>query len=63
MAQGIELDSFSEEADGTDDNNRTYLPPQDGAEISDWTPLTITETAPAGTVSAKIILVHVQLGQ
>ncbi|MGD8804102.1 MAG: invasin domain 3-containing protein, partial [Gammaproteobacteria bacterium] len=47
--------------DSTDDGTNIYLPPQDGAEISDWTELTITQTAPAGAVSAEIFLLHIQL--
>ena len=47
--------------DSTDDSTNIYLPPQDGADISDWTELTITQTAPAGTVSAEIFLLHIQL--
>jgi len=39
--------------DSTDDGTNIYLPPQDGAEISDWTALSITEVAPAGTVLPK----------
>ena len=38
-----------------------HLPVQDGAEVSDWTALSITETAPAGTESAEIFLLHVQI--
>jgi hypothetical protein len=47
--------------DSTDDGINTYLPPQDGADVSDWTELSITEVAPEGTVSAQVFLLHVQL--
>ena len=47
--------------DSTDDSTNIYLPPEDGADISDWTALQITQTAPAGTVSAEIFLLHIQL--
>jgi len=47
--------------DSTDDGTNIYIPPQDGAEISDWTELQITQAAPAGAVSAEIFLLHIQL--
>jgi hypothetical protein len=47
--------------DSTDDGINVYLPPQDGADISDWTEFSITEFAPAGTVSAELFLLHIQL--
>ena len=53
--------AFERLVDSTDDGTNIYLPPQDGAEISDWTELTITQTAPAGAVSAEIFLLHIQL--
>jgi hypothetical protein len=36
------------------------LAPQDGADISDWTELSITQLAPAGTMSASVFLLHIQ---
>jgi len=36
------------------------LAPQDGADISDWTQLSISQTAPAGTASAQVFLLHIQ---
>ena len=53
--------AFEKIVDSTDDATNIYLPVQDGAEISDWTELTITQTAPAGAVSAEIFLLHIQL--
>ena len=47
--------------DASDDGNRIYLPSQDGADISDWTELSMTEIAPVGTVSAELFLLHIQL--
>ncbi|MGB5398425.1 MAG: hypothetical protein WBN96_14860, partial [Gammaproteobacteria bacterium] len=47
--------------DASNDGNRIYLPGQDGADISDWTELSMTEVAPAGTVSAELFLLHIQL--
>jgi hypothetical protein len=47
--------------DSTDDSVNIYLPGQDGADISDWTELSITEIAPVGAVSAEIFLLHIQL--
>ena len=44
--------------DAVDDGINVYLPPQDGADVSDWTGLTISAVAPAGTVSARILLTH-----
>jgi len=35
---------------------------QDGAEVSDWTQLTVSGVAPAGAVSAKAFLLHIQTG-
>ena len=58
---GTKLATFEIKVDTTDDDIDTYLPPQDGAEISDWTALSITEVAPAGTASAEIFLLHIQL--
>ncbi len=58
---GTKLGTFEIIVDSTDDGSNIYLPPQDGAEISDWTALSITEVAPAGTASAEIFLLHIQL--
>jgi len=35
---------------------------QDGAEVSDWTRLAVSGVAPAGTVSARAFLLHIQTG-
>jgi hypothetical protein len=48
--------------DAVDDGVNVYLPPQDGAEVSDWTQLTISAVAPAGTVSARMLLIHQLVG-
>ena len=48
--------------DAVDDGTNVYLPPQDGADVSDWTELTISAVAPAGTVSAKMLLLHQLFG-
>ena len=53
--------AFEVLVDSTDDGENIYLPPQDGAEISDWTQVSITEIAPAGTASAEIFMLHIQL--
>ena len=58
---GTNLGSTEVIVDSTDDATNIYLPPQDGADISDWTELSITEVAPAGTASAEIFLLHIQL--
>ena len=47
--------------DSTDDGTNVYLPPQDGADVSDWTELSMTEIAPVGAVSAELFLLHIQL--
>jgi len=61
-ATGNNLGQFEVTVDSTltplDQN--ISLAPQDGAEISDWTELSITQLAPAGTVSASIFLLHIQ---
>jgi len=62
LGGGVNLGTFEILVDSTDDGTNIYLPPQDGAEISDWTELQITQTAPAGAVSAEIFLLHIQLG-
>ena len=58
---GTQLAKFEVLVDSTDDGTNIYLPPQDGAEISDWTQVSITEVAPAGTASAEIFMLHIQL--
>ena len=35
---------------------------QDGAEVTDWTRMAVTGIAPAGTMSAQVVLAHVQTG-
>ena len=32
---------------------------QDGAEVSDWTVMSVSAIAPAGTQSAQVLLLHV----
>ena len=61
LGGGNKLAGYERFADATDDGINTYLPVQDGAEISDWTELSITEVAPIGTVSAEIFLLHIQI--
>ena len=40
--------------------NQPYtLLPQDGAEVSDWTRMSVSGVAPAGTQSAQVLLIHV----
>ena len=58
---GSEIGASQVIVDSTDDNTNIYLPPQDGAEISDWTTLTLTQEAPPGTLSAEVTLLHIQL--
>lgn len=58
---GANLGSFEIIVDSTDDGTNIYLPGEDGAEISDWTALSITEVAPVGTASAELFLLHIQL--
>ena len=48
--------------DAVDDGTNVYLPPQDGADVSDWTELTLSAVAPAGAVSAKMLLIHQLVG-
>ncbi|MBT8119660.1 MAG: family 16 glycosylhydrolase, partial [Gammaproteobacteria bacterium] len=40
----------------------TTLTPQDGADISDWTEMSVSGVAPAGAVSAQAFLLHIQSG-
>ncbi len=47
--------------DSIDDGTNIFLPVQDGAEISDWTELSITSAAPAGTLSAEVFMLHIQV--
>lgn len=35
---------------------------QDGAEVTDWTRMAVSGIAPAGTMSAQVILAHIQTG-
>jgi hypothetical protein len=58
---GNVLASTSISVDSTDDGNNLYLPVQDGADISDWTELSLSLLAPAGTVSAQVFLLHIQI--
>ena len=59
---GTNLKTVEKIVDSTNDGNNVYLPVQDGAEVSDWTTLSIPdEVAPPGTQSAEIFLLHVQI--
>ncbi len=51
--------AFEDFVDPIDDGVNIYLPVQDGAEVTDWTQVTVSGTAPQGTVSAKLLLIHV----
>ena len=48
--------------DTVNDGTNVYLPPQDGAETSDWTRLSVSAVAPARTESVKILLKHQLVG-
>jgi hypothetical protein len=56
------LGEFSETVDpyGTADVDLSVI--QDGAEVSDWTRMAVSGVAPAGTVSARVFLLHIQTG-
>ncbi len=56
---GNQLATFENFVDPTDDNVNVYLPVQDGADVSDWTQITVSGTAPPSAVSAKLLLLHV----
>jgi beta-glucanase (GH16 family) len=51
--------AFEDFVDSIDDSTNVYLPEQDGAETTDWTQITVSGSAPPGTVSAKLLLIHV----
>jgi len=51
--------AFEDFVDSIDDGVNIYLPEQDGADVTDWTQITVSGTAPQGTVSAKLLLIHV----
>jgi beta-glucanase (GH16 family) len=59
---GTKLDTFEDFVDSIDDGRNIYLPEQDGAESTDWTKITVSGTAPPGTVSAKLLLILVPGG-
>jgi hypothetical protein len=40
-------------------NQACLLTPQDGAEASDWTQISVSGIAPAGTAKAQILLLHI----
>ena len=44
--------------DAIDDGANVYLPPQDGADVSDWRELSLTVVAPEGAASVKLLLQH-----
>jgi hypothetical protein len=44
--------------DAIDDGANVYLPPQDGADVSDWRKLELTVVAPEGAASVKLLLQH-----
>jgi len=56
------IGEFSETVDpyGTADVDLSVI--QDGAEVSDWTRMAVSGIAPAGTVSARVFLLHIQTG-
>jgi hypothetical protein len=56
------LSAFQVFVDPVNDGTNTYLAPQDGADVSDWTQLVINEVAPAGTAFAQILLIHQLVG-
>ncbi len=41
------------------DDSFQQLAPQDGAQVSDWTRLSVLGTAPAGTTTASFLLLHI----
>jgi hypothetical protein len=45
--------------DPLNDGQNVFLPVQDGADVSDWTQISVSATAPPGTVSAKVLLLHI----
>ena len=51
--------AFENFVDSVDDGTNIYLPLQDGADVSDWTEVSVTGDAPAGAVSARLLLLHV----
>ena len=55
LAGGVQV---SVDPFGTADVDLSVI--QDGAEISDWTGLSLTAVAPAGTVEAQAFLLHIQ---
>ena len=48
--------------DPVDDGVNTYLAPQDGAEVTDWTEISVQLTAPAGTATAQVLIIHQLVG-
>jgi hypothetical protein len=48
--------------DAIDDGANVYLPPQDGADVSDWTELSLSVVAPEGAASVKMLLIHQLVG-
>ena len=59
LGGGNNLGAFEQTADpyGTAD---VLLSVQDGAEVSDWSQMSVSAIAPAGTVSAQAFLLHIQ---
>jgi hypothetical protein len=45
--------------DSSESPPNNFLPVQDGAEATDWSQISVNATAPPGTVSAKLLLLHV----
>ncbi|MGB5718988.1 MAG: glycoside hydrolase family 16 protein [Gammaproteobacteria bacterium] len=52
---GTAVESFADSLG----NQPIQLVPQDGAEVSDWTQMSVSGVAPAGTQSAQILLIHI----
>jgi hypothetical protein len=46
----------------SDDSQAYQLLPQDGGEITDWTLMEVSGIAPAGSVEAQILLLHIAIG-
>ena len=51
--------AFENFVDSVDDMVNIYLPVEDGADVSDWTRVVASGVAPVGTVSARVLLLHV----
>lgn len=54
---GDAVSLFVGQIDG--DDSFQQLAPQDGAQVSDWTRLSVIGQAPAGTTTANVLLLHI----